>query len=223
MTTSIRGDRRIRILVADTTPLSLLAEVPGALDWLFLPEAEVWLTDLVMEEAGRPPGEGKDQRFRHRAEISAWVERNRFRIKRQPTRAGRRYEREMDAYTRKMEAWERAGRPDGLRPDRPDWRDRADEGVWVAVRAASDIIGQEDCVVALADDRNVRDVISIEANRRQGASVDLMGTQTFIEWIHHDFGIGEAGTAWQAISAARRQRVPKRDDDDLDPVFVRTT
>ena len=37
-----------RILIPDNTPLSLLAMAgPKALDWLFAPGAEVWVTDMV--------------------------------------------------------------------------------------------------------------------------------------------------------------------------------
>ena len=40
--------RRSRILIPDTTPLSLLALIGSdALDWLFVPNADVWISDMV--------------------------------------------------------------------------------------------------------------------------------------------------------------------------------
>jgi hypothetical protein len=50
------GMRRARILIPDNTPLSLLAMVGSdALDWLFATGAEVWVTDMVNQEALRDP------------------------------------------------------------------------------------------------------------------------------------------------------------------------
>jgi len=56
MTDIFVGMRKARILVPDNTPLSLLAMIgKQALDWLFTPGAEVWVTDMVREQALREP------------------------------------------------------------------------------------------------------------------------------------------------------------------------
>lgn len=52
-------ERKPRILIADNTPLSVLSLLgPEGLDWLFVPGADVWVTDMVKEEAVRAPDPG---------------------------------------------------------------------------------------------------------------------------------------------------------------------
>lgn len=56
-------ERKPRILIADNTPLSVLSLLGSeGLDWLFVPGAEVRVTDMVKEEAVRVPDRGSDQR-----------------------------------------------------------------------------------------------------------------------------------------------------------------
>ncbi len=215
-------ERKPGILVADTTPLSLLAEVTGGLDWLFVPGSRVWLPDIIMDEATRDPGDGRDRRMEHRTEIGGWIERNRWRIKRLPTRIGKRYAAEMAAYKRSAELWRLAGRPTGLEPQRPDWKDLGDMSVWHGVHLASAAVEAGEAVIALADDGEVRDVITARGRRLRGAAIDLMGTQTFLEWLVEDFGVQGADTAWETITAARGGKVPTYDKDDPDPVRIRT-
>src|SRR5471030_3058788 len=109
--------RRSRLLIADNTPLSLLALVgEHALDWLFVPDVEVWITDMVRDEALRDPDPGSDRRREHRALIRAWLDKNAPRIHIQETDAG-------EEYRKAMEAWELTGR----RPDlKPSWKGRGD-------------------------------------------------------------------------------------------------
>jgi len=65
------ADRRVlRFLIMDSTPLSLLGCI-GALDWLFLPGCPVMITDMVVAEILRDPGDAKDQRRAARASIGA--------------------------------------------------------------------------------------------------------------------------------------------------------
>ncbi len=107
-------DRRLpRFLIMDNTPLSLLATIE-ALDWLFEPGCEVMITDMVMEEAIREPGEGRDRRRGARACIAGWLEQNRTRITIFRTMEGERYARD-------MRLWDLAGKPAELRPD---WSNR---------------------------------------------------------------------------------------------------
>jgi hypothetical protein len=86
--------RSPRFLIMENTPLSLLGSIE-ALDWFFEPGCEVMITDMVIAEAVRDPGEGQDQRRDDRAYVAQWLKRNRYRIKVLATTEGRRYEREM--------------------------------------------------------------------------------------------------------------------------------
>jgi len=74
------------LLIADTTPLSLLATIPGALDWLFAPGCQVWMSDIIHDDV------------LHCDEIADWLQTNRYRIKRLETRIGRRYAAETRNY-----------------------------------------------------------------------------------------------------------------------------
>ena len=65
--------RSPKFLIMDNTPLSLLGAI-DALDWFFEPGCDVWITDLVLEEATREPGEGRDQRRATRNYIANWIE-----------------------------------------------------------------------------------------------------------------------------------------------------
>src|SRR6202034_1784979 len=79
------------------TPLSLLAMVgETALDWLFVPGAEVWVTDMVREEALRVPDREDDQRDVHRGELAAWFGRSDERIHIQSTDEGEQYRDAME-------------------------------------------------------------------------------------------------------------------------------
>lgn len=214
-------DRRTpKILVPDASPLSLLGTIPGGLDWLFVPNCEIWIPDVVVDEVLRDPGATKDSRVAHRAEIVGWYERNKFRIKRLETRIGRQYRAETEGYERALGLWEMAGRPAGFEPPAPGWRDRGDESVWIAVKTANDAIdAMGESVIALVDDEEIRAAIELRGRRRRPASIDLMGTRTFIRWMAEDFGVAAAETAWDTIARARKNRIPEH--DDADPVYLR--
>jgi hypothetical protein len=216
-------ERRPGILIADATPLSLLADVPHGLDWLFVPGARVWLTDIIVDEVTRDPGEGQDQRIEHRTEIGDWIRRNRLRIKRLETRIGRRYAAEMAAWENAVELWRRAGRPAGMEPQRPDRSDLGDRSIWHGVNSAQAAIAEGEAVIVLADDSDVRAAVEAKARQQKKASIDLMGTQTFIEWLVEDFAVPGADTAWQTIAEARQGAVPTYGEEgDTDPVYIRT-
>jgi hypothetical protein len=83
------ADPRARILIPDNTPLSLLAMIgEDALDRLFTPGAQVWVTDMVREEALRDPDGDADRRDLHRRDIANWFLRNEERIQVQVTNEG---------------------------------------------------------------------------------------------------------------------------------------
>jgi hypothetical protein len=195
--------RRPKILVSDATPLSLLGVI-DALDWLFVPGCEVWLTDMVLEEVLRPPPDGGDLRRAARASIDDWLQRNRFRIKRVETSEGRRYERE-------MELWRRAGSPVDLMPN---WADRGEASLLSMVRSIRNLLGPDESIIALVDERDARDVM-----RGIRANIDMMGTQTFVRWMLEDYGIEAAANAWTAIMIATDHKADPGEADD--PVYVR--
>jgi len=107
------GMRRARILIPDATPLSLLGLIgPQALNWLFVTGAQVWVADMVREEATRAPEPEDDKRAQHRLVIARWFADNAHRLHIQRTDEG-------DEYRKAMEAWSRVpGRPRELKPSR---------------------------------------------------------------------------------------------------------
>ncbi len=103
-----------------------------ALDWLFVVGAEVWVTDLVKEEALRDPDPGDDPRSSHRAGITAWFERNADRIHVQPTGVG-------TAYRNAMELWELSGR----RPDmKPVWKNLGEQSILQVLDGVEAVVGE---------------------------------------------------------------------------------
>lgn len=198
--------RAVRFLIPDTVPLSLLGMIgPTALDWLFLPGAEVWVTDMVREEATRDPEPDRDQRIRHRADIRAWLARNEHRIRTQPTTEG-------EKYRNAMALWERAGRPSDLKPA---WHDRGERSVLEVLDAAGRAVEDGEAVIVITDDGDARAALKA----RKDLDIDLMGTESFIDLVADEHGVVEAATAWQAIAMAANGKVPVTDEDD--PVYVR--
>lgn len=199
-------ERRPRLLIPDTTPLSLLALVgEHALDWLFVPGAEVWVTDMVQQEVLRDPDPDDDQRHEHRALLRAWFKRNEHRIRAQETDAG-------EEYRKAMEAWQLAGRLPQLKPS---WRGRGDASILQVLDAAAQIVASGEAVVALVDDRKVRAALRV-TNK---TDIDLMATETFLAWMAGRFRIEEARTAWRAIEMAAGGKAPSAPEED--PVYVR--
>lgn len=125
MEISEQDRRRPRFLIIDNTPLSLLGMIE-ALDWFFEPGCEVVVTDMVIEEATRDPGAGRDPRKAGCVYIANWLASNRHRISVLCTPEGERYERE-------MALWRKAGMPEDLRPD---WSDRGERSLLAAVKTS---------------------------------------------------------------------------------------
>jgi hypothetical protein len=200
------GDtRRPRLLIPDNTPLSLLALLGGeALDWLFVPGAEVWVTDMVREEALRDPDPEDDQRGEHRAASRSWFERNRHRIHVQATDVG-------TEYHKAMQTWELAGRLPHLQPS---WKGRGEASILEVLDAAAKVLTMGEAVVAVVDDAKAR-----MALRLHKADIDLMGTESFLTWMADRFGIVRAETAWKAIRLAAQDKVP--DALEEGPVHIR--
>ncbi|UXN58249.1 hypothetical protein [Phyllobacterium zundukense] len=197
--------RSPKFLIMDNTPLSLLGAIE-ALDWFFEPGCDVWITDLVLEEATREPGEGRDQRRATRNYIASWIESNRNRLTVLATAEGERYRQE-------MELWELAGSPERLRPT---WKDRGEASLLQGVQTIKAALQSGEAIVVLVDDRDARDAI-----RAVRADINMMGTQTFIEWLLEDFGIAQAETAWTSILMATGNTADPGEDED--PVYIRNS
>lgn len=203
---TLEDRRRARFLIPDTTPLSLLGLIgPMALDWLFVPGAEVWITDMVEIEATREPAPGADRRLSHRQRIRGWLDTNRERIGIQPTREGL-------EYRNAMAIWDLAGRPAELEPGTAG---RGERSVLEILDAVERAVADGEAVVVITDDNKARAALRVIG----GLDIDLMGTESFIAWMAGAFRIEGADTAWQAIRAASNETAPILGDDD--PVYVR--
>lgn len=198
-----------RLLIPDTTPLSLLAMLGReALEWLFVPGAEVWVTDMVRHEAQRDPDPGGDARREHRRVLREWFADNAGRVHVEVTPEGQDYERE-------MRNWVRAGE---VPADKPSWRDRGELSIRQALAAAASLIAGGEAVVLLVDDRAARALL-IQAARDEDLDADSMATETFLAWLEQDYGVVESATAWQAIRLAARGNEPAASAPD--PLHVR--
>jgi hypothetical protein len=177
---------------------------PAALDWLFAPGAEVWVTDMVKYEALRDPGEGGDRRERHRRDIANWFERNKHLIHEQPTDEG-------EEYRKAMEAWRLAGMPKNLKPS---WKGRGERSILEVLDGVEKSAAEGEVVIAIVDDRRARAAIKT----LEDLDVDLMATETYLEWLVRRFGIKEAATAWMTIKIATDKNAPNAPYDD--PVHI---
>lgn len=200
------GMRRTRILIPDNTPLSLLAMIgQEALDWLFAPTAEVWVTDMVKEEALRDPDDDDDQRELHRRDIAEWFARNEQRIHIQPTDEG-------EEYRKAMEAWRRApGTPADLKPS---WKGRGERSILQVLDGVERLIAEGEAVIAIVDDRKARAAIKA----LDEVDIDLMATETYLEWLVRRFHVKGAETAWIAIRVAADQKIPHAPYED--PIHI---
>ena len=198
--------RRSRILIPDTTPLSLLALIGrDALDWLFVPRADVWVTDMVREEAIRDPDPGDDQRLSHRAVLKEWFAGNANRIHVRTTREG-------EEYAKAMTNWQLAGSKPELKPS---WKGRGERSVPGVIEAVESLLADGEAVVVLVDDNKAR--IAIQLGHE--FDIDLMGTESFVTWMRDRFRMPNAENAWAAIRIAAANNVPETRDDD--PVYLR--
>jgi hypothetical protein len=197
-------ERKPRILIADNTPLSVLSLLGSeGLDWLFVPGADVWVTDMVKEEAVRDPDPGSDQRLAQRAILSKWFADNADRIREQPTVEGQ-------EYRKAMANWRDAG----AKPDtKPSWANRGDRSILEVMTVIDDLVQEGEAIVAIMDDRKVRAALEV-----MKLDMDMMSTETFIIWMSESFGIKQADTAWQTIKSIMGGRAPKLRDDDDEPV-----
>jgi len=203
------SDRIPRLLIPDNTPISLLSMIGReALDWLFAPGVEIWVTDMVRNEALRDPDAGDDRRREQRMVLREWFADNSSRISIQQTPEGQDYERE-------MRNWIRGGR---VQADKPSWRNRGERSIRDLLPVVSQIVAEGDCVVLLVDDRAARSLV-LQAARVQEVEADLMATETFLEWLEQDYGVTDTQSAWMTIRCAAGGNQP--DAPTPDPVYLR--
>jgi len=199
-------ERRSRILIPDTSPLSLLAMIGSdALDWLFVPNADVWIPDMVKAEAMRAPEPGDDQRLEHRATIADWFRRNENRIHIVDTHEG-------VEYAKAMQAWVLAGSKPELKPS---GKGRGEKSVLQVLDVVETVLADGEAAVVLVDDNKARIAIQLE----NAFDIDLMGTESFITWMHEKFKVAGAENAWAAIRIAAGGHAPVTTDPD--PVYMR--
>ena len=162
-----------------------------ALNWLFELGADVWVTDMVREEASRDPPPEADQRKGQRAALREWFSENANRIRIQRTPEGGDFQRE-------MRNWVGAGsKPE----DRPRWRNRREASIAEVIPLAATTVGAGETLVLLVDDRAARALL-VAAVQTNVLDADIMATQTFLAMLERDFGLIEAQTAWQSIALA---------------------
>jgi hypothetical protein len=197
-------EKKPKLLIMDNGPLSVLSEIDGALDWLFKPGCEVWMTDIVLIEARRPPSPGGRPRKAARANFEKWFSHNRYRVKVIETATGERF-------TRNLKLWEMAGRPEGMEPDTTDL---GEASIISKLRAIRTVVSEDGTAIVLMDDRASRAAV-----KALPLNVDLMGTQTFVAWMAEDFRVKEAENAWGTLEAILGSELDQGEDDD--PVYVR--
>lgn len=204
--------RAPRLLIPDNSPISLLSMAGReALDYLFVPGVEVWITDMVEIEATRNPDAGDDQRTEQRRVISTWMRENRHRLTVMETTVGR-------EYVKAMTNWEMGGR----RPDlKPDWADRGDYSLMDILSAAEKVVEDSQAVVLLVDDRRARAAL----RQTENLDLDILSTRAFISMLESEFHIEDATSIWAIIemSAGVNDHGKPRVPDPLaeDPIYVR--
>jgi hypothetical protein len=200
------------LLIPDATPLSLLSLAgPDALDYLFVPGVDVWITDMVEIEVTRDPDPGGDPRTAQRNELKQWFERNSNRIWIQVTDEG-------TDYKVAMANWRDAGEV----PDRkPRWKGLGEKSILNKLNTVDEFRANNEKVVILVDNRNARTALSLMENR----NFDLLATRSFLYEIETVFGIENATGIWPIIKLAAgknehgKDRAPEPPPQD--PLAVR--
>jgi hypothetical protein len=197
-------ERKPRILIADNTPLSVLSLLGSeGLDWLFVPGADVWITDMVKEEAIRDPDPDRDQRTGQREILAEWFTENAQRIHVQPTIEG-------EEYRKAMTNWRDAGSKPASKPSRAN---RGDRSILSAMTVIDGLVQDGEAIVAIMDDRKVRAALSV-----MELDMDMMSTEAFVIWMSETFGMKGADTAWQTIKLIMGDNLPTLRPGDDEPV-----
>ena len=160
---------------------------------------------MVRAEATRAPDPGDDQRHQHRATLTDWFRRNENRIHIVETHEGQ-------EYAKAMEAWVLAGSKPELKPS---WKGRGEKSVFQVLDVVETVLADGEAAVVLVDDNKARIAIQLES----AFDIDLMGTESFITWMHERFKVANAEHAWTAIKIAAGGHAPGANDDD--PIYLR--
>jgi hypothetical protein len=173
-------DRTLIFLPDDGALLAIAEHGIEALDWLFLPGAQVVTTDGVRHELlrDRAPDED-DYSPKQRPVLALWFERNVSRISVVPSEAGERFLRD-------VESWERSGHRDGGAPAW-DWSDNPRAAMAVGALEAIPS-SREERVLVVANHDGTRAAI----RRMLSDTLSLTGTARFIGMIAGEFGIQKA-------------------------------
>lgn len=204
--------RTPRLLIPDNSPLSLLSMAGrDALDYLFVPGVEVWITDMVEIEATRDPDPDDDPRMEQRRVISEWFNDNRHRITVMETVVGR-------EYAKAMTNWKMGGSHPDLKPS---WADRGDYSLFDILSAAETVVEDSEAVVLLVDDRRARAAL----RQSENLDLDILSTRAFISMLENEFGVENASDIWTIIEigAGVNEHGKSRVPDPLpeDPIYVR--
>ncbi len=201
-----------RLLIPDTSPLSLLSMAGrDALDYLFVPQVQVWITDMVAIEATRDPDPDDDRRTEQRKLLADWLADNRHRIRVMETAVGREYEKAMTNW-----------RMGGSVPDlKPSWKGRGDYSLLDVLTVAETVVEDSEAVVLLVDDRRARAAL----RQTENLNLDILSTRAFIDILETEFGIESASDIWTIIEigAGVNEHGKSKVPDPLleDPLYVR--
>jgi hypothetical protein len=110
-----------------------------------------------------------------------------------------------------MEAWLLAGAPKELKPS---WKGRGERSILQVLDGVEKLVAEGEAVIAIVDDRKARAAMKA----LEDVDVDLMATETYLEWLVRRFGIREAATAWMTIMSATYKNAPRAPDED--PVHI---
>ncbi len=211
---TVSGDvsRTPRLIIPDTSPLSLLSMAGrAALDYLFVPGVELWITDMIEIEATRDPDPGDDQRSAQRKLLAAWLADNAHRITVMETNAGTEYRKAMTNWTMS-----------GAHPDlKPSWTGRGDYSLVDVLAIAETVVAESETAVMLVDDRRARNAL----RQTDYVNLDILSTRSFVSMLESEFGVKDASDVWVAIAIAAgvnalgKSRIP--DPIAEDPVYVR--
>lgn len=204
--------RTPRLIIPDTSPLSLLSMAgPNALDYLFVPGVELWITDMVQIEATRTPDADDDRRASQRKVLTDWLADNRHRIAIMETRTG-------SEYKKAMTSWKISGSQPNLKPN---WSGRGDYSLLDILSIAEGVVDDSEAVVMLVDDRRARAAL----RQSENVNLDIFSTRAFVSMLATEFDMTNASDIWRVIDIAAgvNERGTSRVPAPLaeDPVYVR--
>jgi hypothetical protein len=96
---------------------------------------------------------------------------------------------------------------------KPSWKGRGERSILEVLDGVEKSAAEGEVVIAIVDDRRARAAIKT----LEDLDVDLMATETYLEWLVRRFGIKEAATAWMTIKIATDKNAPNA---PYDPVHI---